>query len=60
MALEVDGHRTKGQYLRAAATANTMVEQLHSFASEATRAAREVDTVGKLGGQAYVPGMGGT
>jgi HAMP domain-containing protein/CheY-like chemotaxis protein/signal transduction histidine kinase len=60
MALEVDGHPLKGQYLRAATTANTMVEQLSSFSSEVTRVAREVGTEGKLGGQAYVPGVAGT
>jgi len=60
MALEVDGHPLKGQYLRAAMTANTMVEQLSSFSSEVTRVAREVGTEGKLGGQAYVPGVAGT
>jgi len=54
MALEVDGHPLKGQYLRAAMTANTMVEQLSSFSSEVTRVAREVGTEGKLGGQAQV------
>jgi CheY-like chemotaxis protein/signal transduction histidine kinase/HAMP domain-containing protein len=37
-----------------------MVEQLRSFAAEVTRVAREVGTEGKLGGQAFVPGVGGT
>ena len=37
-----------------------MVDQLRSFASEVTRVAREVGTEGKLGGQAHVPGVGGT
>src|SRR5476651_2093805 len=60
MALEVDGHPLKGQYLRAATTANTMVEQLSSFSSEVTRVAREVGTEGKLGGQAEVKGVAGT
>ncbi|RJG25873.1 response regulator [Massilia cavernae] len=60
MALEVDGHPLKGQYLRAAMTANTMVEQLLSFSSEVTRVAREVGTEGKLGGQAQVKGVAGT
>jgi CheY-like chemotaxis protein/signal transduction histidine kinase/HAMP domain-containing protein len=41
-------------------TLNTMVEQLRSFAAEVTRVAREVGTEGKLGGQAQVPGVGGT
>ena len=60
MALEVDGRPLKGQFLRAASTANTMVDQLGSFASEVTRVAREVGTEGKLGGQANVPGVAGT
>jgi len=60
MALEVDGQPLKGQYLRAATTANTMVEQLSSFSSEVTRVAREVGTEGKLGGQAQVKGVAGT
>jgi HAMP domain-containing protein len=60
MALEVDGRALKGQFLRAATTANTMVDQLSSFASEVTRVAREVGTEGKLGGQANVPGVAGT
>jgi CheY-like chemotaxis protein/signal transduction histidine kinase/HAMP domain-containing protein len=37
-----------------------MVDQLRSFASEVTRVAREVGTDGRLGGQAVVPGVGGT
>ena len=60
MALEVDGRPLRGQFLRAATTANTMVDQLSSFASEVTRVAREVGTEGKLGGQANVPGVAGT
>src|SRR5262249_12989539 len=39
---------------------NTMVDQLNAFAAEVTRVAREVGTEGKLGGQAVVPGVGGT
>src|SRR5262249_40716036 len=34
-------------------------DQLRSFASEATRVAREVGAEGKLGGQAIVPGVAG-
>jgi HAMP domain-containing protein/CheY-like chemotaxis protein/signal transduction histidine kinase len=60
MMLEVDGRPLKGQFLRSAETANTMVAQLSSFASEVTRVAREVGTEGKLGGQANVPGVAGT
>ncbi|HTW49931.1 MAG TPA: response regulator, partial [Acidobacteriaceae bacterium] len=41
-------------------TINTMVDQLNAFAGEVTRVAREVGTDGKLGGQAVVPGVGGT
>ncbi|WP_180857535.1 response regulator, partial [Flavobacterium panici] len=41
-------------------TVNTMVDQLRAFASEVTRVAREVGTDGKLGGQAFVPGVAGT
>src|SRR5574342_1425943 len=37
-----------------------MVDQLNAFAAEVTRVAREVGTEGKLGGQASVPGVGGT
>src|SRR4029078_6157222 len=43
-----------------AETSSTMVDQLSSFAEEVTRVAREVGTEGKLGGQADVPGVGGT
>ena len=60
MALDVDGRPLQGQFLRAASTANTMVDQLSSFASEVTRVAREVGTEGKLGGQAQVKGVAGT
>jgi HAMP domain-containing protein len=37
-----------------------MVDQLRTFAAEVTRVAGEVGTDGKLGGQALVPGVGGT
>jgi HAMP domain-containing protein/signal transduction histidine kinase/DNA-binding response OmpR family regulator len=50
----------KGEILELKDTLNTMVDQLRSFASEVTRVAREVGTDGKLGGQAAVPGVGGT
>ncbi|HVH79897.1 MAG TPA: HAMP domain-containing protein, partial [Stellaceae bacterium] len=50
----------KGEILELKDTMNTMVDQLRSFASEVTRVAREVGTDGKLGGQAQVPGVGGT
>jgi HAMP domain-containing protein/signal transduction histidine kinase/DNA-binding response OmpR family regulator len=50
----------RGEILELKDTINTMVDQLRSFASEVTRVAREVGTEGKLGGQAYVQGVGGT
>ncbi|HEY5040097.1 MAG TPA: response regulator, partial [bacterium] len=50
----------RGEVLQLKETVNTMVDQLNSFASEVTRVAREVGTEGKLGGQALVPGAGGT
>jgi CheY-like chemotaxis protein/signal transduction histidine kinase/HAMP domain-containing protein len=37
-----------------------MVEKLRIFAGEVSRVAREVGTEGRLGGQAAVPGVGGT
>jgi len=50
----------KGEILELKNTINTMVDQLNGFAAEVTRVAREVGTEGKLGGQARVPGVGGT
>src|SRR6185503_4790719 len=50
----------KGEILELKNTINVMVDQLRAFASEVTRVAREVGTDGKLGGQANVPGVGGT
>ncbi len=50
----------RGEILELKDTINTMVDQLNAFASEVTRVAREVGTDGKLGGQAVVPGVGGT
>ncbi|SFV32649.1 HAMP domain-containing protein [Hyphomicrobium facile] len=50
----------KGEILELKNTINTMVDQLNGFASEVTRVAREVGTEGRLGGQATVPGVGGT
>jgi methyl-accepting chemotaxis protein len=60
MAVEIDGRPLKGEFLRIGKVVNTMVEQLANFTSEVTRVAREVGTEGKLGGQAVVPGVGGT
>src|SRR5213596_176352 len=50
----------RGEILELKNTINTMVDQLNAFASEVSRVAREVGTEGKLGGQAKVPGVGGT
>jgi signal transduction histidine kinase/HAMP domain-containing protein len=50
----------KGEMLELKGTMNTMVDQLSAFADEVTRVAREVGTEGRLGGQAQVPGVGGT
>jgi HAMP domain-containing protein/signal transduction histidine kinase/DNA-binding response OmpR family regulator len=50
----------KGEILELKNTINVMVDQLNAFASEVTRVAKEVGTEGKLGGQAQVPGVGGT
>jgi signal transduction histidine kinase/HAMP domain-containing protein len=50
----------KGEMLSLKGTINTMVDQLSAFADEVTRVAREVGTEGRLGGQAQVPGVGGT
>ncbi|MEU2551906.1 HAMP domain-containing protein [Streptomyces sp. NPDC013313] len=49
-----------GEMLELKNTVNTMVDQLSAFSSEVTRVAREVGTDGILGGQAHVPGVGGT
>ncbi len=50
----------RGEILQLKEAINTMVDRLNAFASEVTRVAREVGTEGKLGGQAQVPGVGGT
>ncbi|SEC56724.1 HAMP domain-containing protein [Paenibacillus sp. GP183] len=50
----------KGEILELKNTINTMVDQLSMFASEVTRVAREVGTLGMLGGQAQVKGVAGT
>src|ERR1700678_296558 len=50
----------RGEIIELKNTANTMVDQLSAFAGEVTRMAREVGTEGRLGGQAHVPGVGGT
>ena len=58
--LEIEGKQVQGEFFRIGATVNRMVDQLNAFASEVTRVAREVGTEGVLGGQANVPGVGGT
>jgi len=50
----------RGEILELKETINTMVDQLSAFADEATRVAREVGTLGNLGGQAVVRGVSGT
>jgi HAMP domain-containing protein len=50
----------RGEILLLKEAINTMVDQLRSFAAEVTRVAREVGTEGRLGGQAFVPGVAGT
>src|SRR5215475_2631431 len=50
----------RGEILALKNTVNTMVDELSAFADEVTRVAREVGTEGRLGGQARVPGVGGT
>src|SRR5208337_3897460 len=50
----------RGEILQLKEAINTMVDQISSVASEVTRVAREVGTEGRLGGQAVVPGAGGT
>src|SRR5439155_556681 len=49
-----------GEILELKDTFNNMVEKLRIFADEVTRVAKEVGTEGVLGGQAAVPGVGGT
>jgi HAMP domain-containing protein/CheY-like chemotaxis protein/signal transduction histidine kinase len=50
----------KGEVLQLKNTVNAMVDKLRVFGDEVTRVAREVGTEGRLGGQANVPGVGGT
>src|SRR5205814_370551 len=50
----------KGEISDRKSTVNAMVDELGSFASEATRVAREEGTEGRLGGQADVRGVAGT
>src|SRR5690606_28783136 len=50
----------QGEILELKNTINTMVDQLNSFATGAKGLRGEEGTEGKLGGQAQVPGVGGT
>src|SRR5438874_2638574 len=50
----------RGEVLDLKDTINAMVEKLRIFADEVSRAARGSGAVGMLGGQASVPGVGGT
>src|SRR6202012_5269750 len=50
----------KGEVAALADTINSMTDTLRVFAEQVTSVAREVGTEGKLGGQAEVPGVGGT
>ena len=50
----------RGEIMELKETINTMVDQLSAFADEVTRVAREVGTLGNLGGQAAVRGVSGT
>src|SRR5206468_4087260 len=50
----------KGEILQLKNTINTLAVHLHDALPILTRVAREVGTEGKLGGQAQVPGVGGT
>src|SRR5437016_2066606 len=49
----------RGEILQLNQTINTMVDQLHAFASEATCPDPALFRSGKLGGQAHVRGVGG-
>src|SRR5262249_25528723 len=49
-----------GEILQLKETINTMVDQLNAFAGAVPRAAPEVGTAGRLGGQANVLGVAGT
>ncbi|MFL5582655.1 MAG: HAMP domain-containing protein, partial [Gemmatimonadaceae bacterium] len=50
----------RGEILQIKEVINKMVDSLSVFAGEVTRVAREVGAEGRLGGQANVPGVGGT
>src|SRR5436190_533950 len=50
----------KGEVAALAETINDMTDTLRTFAEQVTGVAREVGTLGVLGGQAEVPGVAGT
>jgi len=50
----------KGEIAALADTINDMTDSLRTFAEQVTSVAREVGHEGRLGGQARVPGLGGT
>jgi len=50
----------EGEFLELKGTINCMVNQLSSLTNEFTRVAMDIDTKGKLGGQAMVKGVAGT
>src|SRR5206468_11004868 len=50
----------KGEVAALAETINSMTDTLRLFAEQVTGVAREVGTLGVLGGQAEVPGVSGT
>src|SRR5262245_34386894 len=54
------GVEARGEVLDLKNTINDMVEKLRIFANEVIRVSIEVGTEGRLGGEATVPGVGGT
>ena len=50
----------EGEVAALAETINSMTDTLRTFADQVTTVAREVGIEGKLGAQAYVPGVAGT
>ena len=59
MGISIDSRELCSDFLHVREVVNTMVDRLNSFASEATRVAREAGTEGKLGGQSSVKGVAG-
>ncbi|HEY6606529.1 MAG TPA: HAMP domain-containing protein [Gaiellaceae bacterium] len=52
--------KSKGEVAALAETINNMTGTLETFADQVTTVAREVGVEGRLGGQAFVKGVGGT